>query len=98
MSRDMVPINVRDPFWKDPFFSSTWDEFEKMRTEMMNSSKDFWSRVDDDFNNFDESVRRTHEEMDRQMAPLRPQLPIGRYQMSPKTLGLLQLLTQRRMI
>nr|ACO15296.1 Heat shock protein homolog [Caligus clemensi] len=75
MSRDTVPINVRDPFWKDPFFSSTWDEFERMRTEMMNSSKDFWGRIDDDFKNFDESVRKTHEEMDRQMAPLRPQLP-----------------------
>ena len=42
---DMVPINMRDPFWKDPFFSSTWEEFDKMRSDMMARSKDFWSKV-----------------------------------------------------
>jgi hypothetical protein len=46
MSRDMVPINIRDPFMKDPFFSSTWDEFDAMRTEMMEKSKSFWGQVD----------------------------------------------------
>merc|ERR1711976_25395 len=75
MSRDMVPINVRDPFWKDPFFSSTWDEFDQMRQDMMARSKDFWSKVDTDLSNFDEQVRKSHEDMDRQMAPFRPQLP-----------------------
>lgn len=71
----MVPINVRDPFWKDPFFSSTWDEFEKMRQDMMTKSKDFWSKVDHDFANFEDEVKKSHSEMDRQMAPFRPQLP-----------------------
>ena len=75
MSRDMVPINMRDPFWKDPFFSSTWEEFDQMRTDMMARSKDFWGKVDQDFANFDDTVRKQHAEMDRQMAPLRPQLP-----------------------
>lgn len=28
-----------------------------------------------DFANFEETVRKSHEEMDRQMAPFRPQLP-----------------------
>ncbi len=42
----MVPINIRDPFMKDPFFSSTWDEFDAMRTEMMEKSKSFWGQVD----------------------------------------------------
>jgi len=74
MSRDIVPT-ARDPFWKDPFFSSTWDEFDKMRQDMMNQSKSFWSGVDKDFTNFDEMVKKSHSEMDRQMMPAMPQLP-----------------------
>jgi hypothetical protein len=46
MSRDMVPINMRDPFMKDPFFSSTWEEFDKIKHEMMEKSKNFWEKVD----------------------------------------------------
>ena len=71
----MVPINMRDPFWKDPFFSSTWEEFDAMRSDMMARSKDFWSKVDEDFANFEETVKKQHEDMDRQMAPFQPQLP-----------------------
>ena len=71
----MVPINVRDAFGKDPFFSSTWDEFDQMRSDMMSRNKQFWSKVDDDFANFDDTVRKSHDEMDRQMAPFQPQLP-----------------------
>jgi len=71
----MVPISVRDPFFKDPFFSSTWDEFDKMRTDMMARSKDFWGKVDTDFTNFEEQVKKSHSEMDAQMSPFRPQLP-----------------------
>jgi len=71
----MVPINVRDPFFKDPFFSSTWDDFDQMRNDMMSRSKAFWSKVDEDFTNFDETVRKMHTDMDRQMQPLQPQLP-----------------------
>jgi len=74
-TRDMVPISVRDPFFKDPFFSSTWDEFDKMRTDMMARSKDFWGKVDTDFANFEEQVKKSHSEMDAQMSPFRPQLP-----------------------
>ena len=53
--KDMVPINVRDAFGKDPFFSSTWDEFDQMRSDMMSRNKQFWSKVDDDFANFDDT-------------------------------------------
>jgi len=74
-SKDMVPINMRDPFWKDPFFSSTWDEFDKMRNDMMSRSKTFWSKVDEDFANFDDTVKKEHDKMDQQMAPFHPQLP-----------------------
>merc|ERR1711936_630017 len=75
MSREMVPISIRDPFFKDPFFSSTWEEFDKMRTDMLSSSKDFWGKVDKDFANFDEQVKRSHTDMDQSMAVFRPQLP-----------------------
>ena len=75
MSRDMVPISIRDPFWKDPFFSSTWDEFDKMRQDMITKSKDFWGKVDTDFANFDDQVRKAHSDMDMQMVPFRPILP-----------------------
>ena len=51
-------ISIRDPFFKDPFFSSTWEEFDKMRQDMLSSSKDFWGKVDKDLTNFDEQVRR----------------------------------------
>jgi len=75
MSREMVPISIRDPFFKDPFFSSTWEEFDKMRQDMMAKSKDFWGRVDKDFTNFDEQVKKAHQDMDTQMTSFRPQLP-----------------------
>jgi len=75
MSRDIVPINERDLFWKDPFFSTTWDEFDKMRQDMMAKSKDFWGRVNKDMANFDDAVKKSHAEMDLSMAPFRPQLP-----------------------
>jgi len=75
MSRDIVPINERDLFWKDPFFSTTWDEFDKMRQDMMSRSKGFWDNVNKDMANFDEAVRKSHSEMDMDMSPFRPQLP-----------------------
>lgn len=75
MSRDIVPINERDLFWKDPFFSTTWDEFDKMRTDMMAKSKQFWDNCNKDMANFDDAVRKSHSEMDMGMAPFRPQLP-----------------------
>ena len=44
-SNDLVPIEQRDdPFMKDPFFSSTWDEFGMIRSQMMEEQKDFWKR------------------------------------------------------
>ena len=75
MSRDIVPIHERDLFSKDPFFSTTWDEFDKMRQDMMSKSKDFWDNCNKDMSNFDEAVRKSHSDMDMGMAPFRPQLP-----------------------
>jgi len=75
MSRDIVPIDERGLFWKDPFFSTTWDEFDKMRQDMMSRSKGFWDNVNKDMANFDEAVKKSHAEMDMSIAPFRPQLP-----------------------
>ena len=75
MSRDIVPIHERDLFSRDPFFSTTWDEFDKMRQDMMAKSKDFWDNCNKDMSNFDEAVRKSHSDMDMGMAPFRPQLP-----------------------
>merc|ERR1711872_491550 len=54
---------------------TTWDEFDKMRQDMMSKSKDFWDNCNKDMSNFDEAVRKSHSDMDMGMAPFRPQLP-----------------------
>ena len=59
MSRDIVPINKRDEFLKDPFFSSSWDEFDSMRQEMIAKNKGFWNNVDKGFEEFDRQVSKT---------------------------------------
>ena len=33
---------------KEPFFSSTWDEFDQMRNQMMQKNGSFWDKVDQD--------------------------------------------------
>ena len=44
----VVPISLRDPFFDDPHFSSSRQEFDDLRRDMMREAKDFWTRVDDD--------------------------------------------------
>ena len=29
-----VPVTLRDHFWKDPFFSSNWEDFDKIRKQV----------------------------------------------------------------
>eukprot|EP00094_Tigriopus_californicus_P011251 TCALIF_10858-PA protein Name:"Similar to l(2)efl Protein lethal(2)essential for life (Drosophila melanogaster)" AED:0.11 eAED:0.11 QI:179/0.5/0.66/1/1/1/3/186/191 len=48
MSSSMVPISLRDPFFEDSYFSTSRQEFESMRRDMMREAKDFWNKVDDD--------------------------------------------------
>ncbi|CAB4058625.1 CRYAB [Lepeophtheirus salmonis] len=43
MSR--VPMTLRDVFWQDPFFESTWSDFDKIRENMIKESNDFWKEV-----------------------------------------------------
>ena len=30
MSNNRVPVTLRDTFFQDPFFSSSWDDFDKI--------------------------------------------------------------------
>ena len=44
-----VPVTLRDHFWRDPFFSSNWEDFDKIRQQMIEDSKQMWSKFNDDF-------------------------------------------------
>ncbi|TRY61545.1 hypothetical protein TCAL_13715 [Tigriopus californicus] len=40
-----VPLTLRDSFFKDDFFRSAWNDFDRVREEMTRESREFWSRV-----------------------------------------------------
>ena len=42
-----VPLTIRDFFFQDPFFQNSWDDFDKIRQDMMKESKSFWTRVNE---------------------------------------------------
>jgi len=46
-----VPMTIRDFFFDDPFFKSTWDDFDKIREKMFEESRERWKKFDDDFRN-----------------------------------------------
>ena len=48
-----VPMTLRDSFFQDDFFKNAWEDFEKVRQEMLKSSQEFWSRVDRDMKAMD---------------------------------------------
>ncbi|CAB4064951.1 unnamed protein product [Lepeophtheirus salmonis] len=43
-----VPVTLRDFFWNDPFFSSTWDDFHKVQEEMMKRSQEVFEKFQED--------------------------------------------------
>merc|ERR1712066_658713 len=57
------------------FFSSTWDEFDQMRNQMMEKNHGFWDKVDQDMKEFEKCVSQMEADMDSANAPLRPSLP-----------------------
>jgi len=72
---DMVPLG-RDGFFKDPFFSSTWEEFDQDRNLRMSKSQNsFWDKVESDMAEFERCVSAMEADMDQRMAPLKPGLP-----------------------
>ena len=72
----MVPLG-RDGFIKDPFFSSTWEEFDQERNHRLNKTKQsgFWDKMEKDMEDFERSVASMEADLDQRMAPLRPSVP-----------------------
>ena len=42
-----VPITLRDFFWQDPFFSTNWDGFNSLHDQMLEETKNFWAKFDE---------------------------------------------------
>merc|ERR1711971_1194206 len=70
--RGLVPMSKEA---KEPFFSSTWDEFDQMRNQMMEKNHGFWDKVDQDMKEFEKCVSQMEADMDSANAPLRPSVP-----------------------
>merc|ERR1711971_1001762 len=70
--RGLVPISKEA---KEPFLSSTWDEFDQMRNQMMEKNHGFWDKVDQDMKEFEKCVSQMEADMDSANAPLRPSVP-----------------------
>merc|ERR1712018_960413 len=51
MSGSRVPVTMRDFFFDDPFFKSSWDDFDTVREKMHQESREMWKKFDDDFRN-----------------------------------------------
>merc|ERR1712180_388613 len=49
MSESRVPMTMRDFFFDDPFFKSSWDNFDQVREKMFEESRDMWKKFDQDF-------------------------------------------------
>ncbi len=45
----MVPMTLRDFFFDDPYFQSSWHDYDRMRRTMFQEPRDMWKRFDDDF-------------------------------------------------
>ena len=49
MADTPVPVTIRDFFFEDPFFRSTWEDFDSVRDAMFHESRDMWKKFDEDF-------------------------------------------------
>merc|ERR1712121_37184 len=49
MAENRVPMTMRDFFFDDPFFKSSWDNFDQVRERMFQESRDQWKKFDQDF-------------------------------------------------
>jgi hypothetical protein len=75
MSREIIPIRKKDSLWQDPAFSSSWEDMETIRTEIVAKNKKLWNNVDEDMEEFDKLVKRQHSDMDRYMTSHMPEIP-----------------------
>ena len=49
MADNRVPMTIRDFFFEDPFFKSSWEDFDRVRETMFQESRDMWKKFDEDF-------------------------------------------------
>merc|ERR1712080_276223 len=56
MAGSRVPMTLRDSFFNDSFFKSTWDDFEKVRENMFKESKEMWKNFEDEFKKMEGSM------------------------------------------
>merc|ERR1712038_146057 len=56
MTESRVPMTLRDFFFDDPFFKSTWEDFDVLRDNMLRESRDMWKRFEQEFNQTDSSM------------------------------------------
>jgi HSP20 family molecular chaperone IbpA len=50
LSENRVPMTLRDSFFTDDFFKSSWDDFDSLRKEMMKESSEFWRKAEQEMN------------------------------------------------
>lgn len=73
----IVPISIREDMLKDPFFSSTWKEFDESRDRMMEDSGhgNFWDKVEADMERFEAGIAAMEKDMESRMSGHRPSIP-----------------------
>jgi HSP20 family molecular chaperone IbpA len=49
MADSRVPMTIRDFFFEDPFFKTSWEDFDRVREAMFQESRDMWKKFDEDF-------------------------------------------------
>merc|ERR1712165_589303 len=59
MAQSRVPMTLRDFFFDDPFFKSTWDDFEVVRENMFKESRETWKRFEENFGSLETSSSRS---------------------------------------
>jgi len=45
-SESRVPMTLRDSFFNDDFFRNSWEDFDKLRQQMMTESQNFWRKAE----------------------------------------------------
>jgi HSP20 family molecular chaperone IbpA len=49
MAESRVPMTIRDFFFDDPFFKTSWEDFDTVRERMFTEPRDQWKKFDQDF-------------------------------------------------
>jgi HSP20 family molecular chaperone IbpA len=49
MANTSVPVTYRDLFFEDPFFKSSWEDFDRVKEAMFQESRDMWKKFDENF-------------------------------------------------